>query len=343
MSLGNQIDRRGFLATGAGFVLLGAVGCTAPVVKSQPPTPGPSTGASTPAGSPTPSTLTPTPRRSFAGVALPTVAPWQPSSSDVEPAAKQRAVRVIEAIGSWAVVKRGAAAAAASRVSALREASSLAHQVPLFLDSASSAVVEVIDAQYGGILVDSASVLVVCRQWRAGDKLTQAGTTIDVRLRRVRGQWWVTALHPAHPGQPAATLSAVARRVLENSRIELPAAPAADVRSGQVHDSVLTALLVLSRKYQIGVSVVRSGHPTYVFGTTRPSDHPPGRAFDTWRIDGHAVVDKTTPRSLVVEYMRAVAAAGSYNVGGPYQLSSSGSRFFTDATHHDHVHAGFLS
>jgi hypothetical protein len=276
-------------------------------------------------------------------VALPTVAPWQPSSSDVQPAAKRRAVRVIEAIGSWVVVKGGAAAAAASRVSALGEASSLATQVPLFLDSASRAVVEVIDAQYGGILLDSASVLVVCRQWRAGVKLTQVGTTIDVRLRRVRGQWRVTDLYPAHPGRSAATMSAAARRVLQNSRIALPAASAADIRSGQVHDSVLTALLVLARQYRIGVSVVRSGHPKYVFGTTRLSDHPRGRAFDTWRIDGQAVVDKATPKSLVVEYMMAAAAAGSYNVGGPYQLSSSSSRFFSDATHHDHVHAGFLS
>jgi hypothetical protein len=41
--------------------------------------------------------------------------------------------------------------------------------------------------------------------------------------------------------------------------------------------------------------------------------------------------------------MRAAAAAGSYNVGGPYGLSSAGGRFFTDATHHDHVQAGFLA
>jgi hypothetical protein len=37
--------------------------------------------------------------------------------------------------------------------------------------------------------------------------------------------------------------------------------------------------------------------------------------------------------------MQAAAAAGSYNVGGPYLLS--GSVYFSDQTHHDHVHAGF--
>jgi hypothetical protein len=99
-------------------------------------------------------------------------------------------------------------------------------------------------------------------------------------------------------------------------------------------------MLTLARTYRIGVSVVRSGHPTYVFGTNRLSDHPRGRAFDTWRIDGHPVVDARTPRRLVMGYMEAAAAAGSYNVGGPYLLGSA-PQFFSDDTHHDHVHAGF--
>ena len=82
----------------------------------------------------------------------------------------------------------------------------------------------------------------------------------------------------------------------------------------------------------------RSGHPHYVFGTTRLSDHPRGRAFDTWQINGQAVVAPTTPRSLITSYMHA-AATGSYNVGGHYRLP--GATYFSDQTHHDHIHAGF--
>ena len=80
----------------------------------------------------------------------------------------------------------------------------------------------------------------------------------------------------------------------------------------------------MSRDYRIDVSVIRSGHPVFVFGTSRRSDHPKGRAFDTWRINGHPVVDPRTSRTLVVEYMHAAASAGSYNVGGPYALSGPG-------------------
>jgi hypothetical protein len=90
------------------------------------------------------------------------------------------------------------------------------------------------------------------------------------------------------------------------------------------------------------VSVVRSGHPVHVFGTDRRSDHPPGRAFDTWRIADHAVVRPSTPRALVTAYMEALAAAGSYNVGGPVLLGAA-PQYFSDRTHHDHVHAGFTT
>jgi hypothetical protein len=210
----------------------------------------------------------------------------------------------------------------------------------LLQSAGTRAAVEVIDAQYGGILTDSASVLVPCHVYtiRSGRVVT-GGTTVDVRLSRTNGTWRVTSTHPAQPGAAARSVSAAARQVLASDRITLPPASAADIRSGQVHDTVLTTMLELAKTYRIGISVIRSGHPLDVFGTNRPSDHPRGRAFDTWQIDGRAVVAPTTPRALVTAYMRAAESLGSYNVGGPIQLS--GAAYFSDQTHHDHVHAGF--
>ena len=253
--------------------------------------------------------------RTVSGSPTPTAAPlpgvtrWHADPRDVEPAAKRTAVRVIEHRGNTR-----------------------------------SSAVQVIDAQYGGILASSASVLVVCRSWTRAPSgaVRPGGATYDVRLVRSSGGWRVVAVHPSRPGPPAGRLSGAARRVLRHPRIDLPPASRADVLSGQVHDSVLTAMLTLARRFTLGVSVVRSGHPIYVFGTSRLSDHPQGRAFDTWRIDGHPVVNGGTPRRLVIGYMEAAAAAGSYNVGGPYLLGSA-PQFFSDATHHDHVHAGFAS
>ncbi|MFE3826906.1 hypothetical protein [Streptomyces sp. NPDC059092] len=315
-----ELGRRALLLGTGGLLAGAAAGCSG----------GSRAGAEVAAATPSP-------------VPLPTTTPWRPDRDDVNPAVKLRAVQVVEAIGGWSA-GQGGAAAAKRRVAALGAAPSLVDAAGALLPAADEAALQVIDAQYGGILADSASVLVVCRQWTPGHATGTTGTTVDVRLRRARPRWEVTALHPARPGAAAPSLPAAARRVLAESRIALPPAAEADIRSGHVHESVLRALLRLAGTYRMYVSVIRSGHPLDVFGTDRPSDHPRGRAFDVWQIDGHAVVDPATSRRLVETFMRDAAAAGSYNVGGPVRLSGGAAgQFFTDDTHHDHVHAGFTA
>lgn len=336
------VGRRSLLLGTAAWCVC-AAGCSTST-KASPPTGSPSaTTSPSAAGSHTASGST-----ASAGATLPPAVPWRPGPSEVEPAAKVAAVRLIEALGTWPTGQGGQSNAAA-RAAALgipaRLASALATQAGPLIPTADAAVVRVIDAQYGGILSDSASVLVVCTQTtRTGAAVQDGGSTVDVRLSRTSSGWGVTSLHPANPGPPAA-LGASARAVLAQSRIELPPASAADIRSGQVHESVLGAMLRLAGDYRVSVSVVRTGHPLDVFGTNRPSDHPLGRAFDVWRIDGHPVVDPATSRGLITAFMRAAAAAGSYNVGGPVQLSggATANQYFSDATHHDHVHIGFTS
>jgi len=329
------IPRRAMLLGAAGGLLAGA-GCSSASRTAPEQTPAlPSTGSPSP-GSATPS----------AAAALPATTAWTPGPGEVQPDVKLRAVQLVEALGAWPPGGQGIAAARA-RVSALGLDPALADQAGPLLPAADRAALQVVDAQYGGILTDSASVLVVCDQWTASadGPVTPGGTTVDVRLGAAQPRWTVTALHPAQPGAPAATLTEAARQVLAEPRIQLPPASQADVRSGAVHDTVLEAMLTLSRTYRMYVSVVRSGHPLDVFGTDRPSDHPVGRAFDVWQVDGRAVVDPQTPHEQVDGFMRAAAAAGSYNVGGPRQLSggTTARQFFTDDTHHDHVHVGFLT
>jgi hypothetical protein len=332
-SAAHPLERRAVLLGMAG-ALLAEAGCTDGTARHA-------TGATTPSrpGS-APASAAPSPTTS---AVLPRTTPWRPTSAEVHPEVKRRAVELVEAIGAWPS-GRGGAAEARARVAALRLPVTLVAQAGPLLPAADEAALQVVDAQYGGILADSASVLVVCRQWtRRGGAVRPGGTTVDVRLVRSAAGWAVTALHPARPGAPEAAPPDRVRRVLADSRIVLPPAAQADLRSGQVHDSVLAAMLDLAGTYRMYVSVVRSGHPLDVFGTSRPSDHPRGRAFDVWQVDGRAVVDPGTPRLLVERFMRDAAAAGSYNVGGPVLLSGSGTpdQFFSDATHHDHVHIGF--
>ncbi|MFD8705548.1 hypothetical protein ACFV1W_23535 [Kitasatospora sp. NPDC059648] len=326
-----RAGRRGVLRAGAAAVLLGAVGCSSGGKSGTAET----GSAASPSTSPT---VTPSP------TPLPNPPLWQPGPGEIQPDVKRRAVELVAALGAWPSGAQGAEAAR-SRVAALGLPPGLADQAGRLAPAATEASLEVIDAQYGGILADSASVLVVCRQWtrQSDGAVAPGGITVDVRLSRAEPRWTVTALHPGDPG-PAATSPAPAMaEVLAEPRVELAPGAADDLRSGAVHDTVLAAMLRLAGPYTLSVSVVRSGHPLDVFGTTRPSDHPLGRAFDVWRIDGRAVIDPATPRRLIESFMRDAAAAGSYNVGGPVAIAGVGNRFFTDDTHHDHVHIGFNS
>ncbi|MFI9363440.1 hypothetical protein ACIG5E_20640 [Kitasatospora sp. NPDC053057] len=325
--------RRGVLRAGAAAVLLGAVGCSSGGKSVTSATSSAASPTVTPTATPTP-TPTPTP--------LPNPPLWQPGPGEIQPDVKRRAVELVAALGAWPPGGQGGEAARA-RVAALGLPPGLADQAGRLAPAAAEASLEVIDAQYGGILADSASVLVVCRQWtrQPDGSVAPGGITVDVRLSRAEPRWNVTDLHPGDPGPPAASPSPAVAKVLAEPRIELPPEAAADLLSGNVHDTVPTAMLRLAGPYTLSVSVVRSGHPLDVFGTNRPSDHPLGRAFDVWRIDGRAVVDPATPRQLIESFMRDAAAAGSYNVGGPVAIAGVGNQFFTDDTHHDHVHIGF--
>jgi hypothetical protein len=337
-SAGRPVRRRSVLL-GAALAGAGLAGCSSSGGTA------PSPGAGTHAGTRTSPQRQP-PATTGAVPALPAPVAWQPGLGEIEPAAKVAAVRLVEAFGTW-TAGHGGGADRAARARALgvpaAQAARLATQTGSLTPPADAAVVRVVDAQYGGILSDSASVLVVCAQTtRTGSTVRNGGTTVDVRLSRTPAGWSVTALHPAQPG-PGRPLDGTQREVLANPRIELPPAAAADVRSGRVQPNVLDAMLRLAGPYRIAVSVVRSGHPLDVFGTDRPSDHPLGRAFDVWRVDGHPVVNPATSRALITAFMRAAAAAGADNVGGPVQLSGGTvpNQFFSDPTHHDHVHIGF--
>ncbi|HSR22158.1 MAG TPA: hypothetical protein VLW53_01295 [Candidatus Eisenbacteria bacterium] len=252
-----------------------------------------------------------------------------------------QACRLLELGCSWRDGQAGHAAAR-DRIRAAGYDPSLVTGLAPLLGPGRAAVLQVVDAQYGGILAVSASVLAVVEQWvrQADGSLRHTGDTFDIRLVAARPRWRVTEVNPARPGSPAATLTPAARAVLGNARIRLPDAAHADVRSGQIHASVLGALTALADHYVLDVSVIKSGHPHFVFGTNRVSDHPRGRAVDVWAVDGRRVVDLAN-RRLVTEFMAAASQHGTWQVGGPVDLDGGGTRFFSDNTHQDHVHLGF--
>ena len=266
---------------------------------------------------------------------------WVPGRAEYEPAVKLAAVRLVEAIAAWPA-GHGGLAAARQRVSALGLNPVLADQSGPLVSTHDVSSAQVVDAQYAGILPGAANVMVVVRWWRrTGTAPVQAGgTTLQVLMTEARPRWRITQLIPAAPGAAAVDPPALAREVLANPRIRLPSAAHADVATGTIATPVLQALVALARTHTLDVSVVRSGHPVHVFGTGRVSDHPRGRAVDIWAVDDRPLVDLAN-RALTEQIMRQGSALGAWQVGGPVDLDGAGLKYFSDHTHHDHIHLGF--
>jgi hypothetical protein len=274
--------------------------------------------------------------------ALPAPRPWPIRPSEVMPEVKRAAIRTLETLCQW---QRGGDAAAVDRLRGRhidgRRASHLVEQARPLLGDYPEGALRVVATQYGGLLEDSASVIVAVRQWRrrSDGSVVRGGATVDVRVARNGRRWFVTDLRPSRPGPPSTPEPALVRRTLHHPGIRLPPAARADLLAGSLCDPGMRAMLTLADRYHLAVTVVHSGHPYYVFGTHRISDHTRMRAFDVWAIDGQPIVARSTPHSLVDGFMRDAVAAGAYNVGGPRQLD--GPQFFSDATHHDHTHVAF--
>ena len=276
-------------------------------------------------------------------VALPNPRPWSPSTYDVSPGVKARAVGLVETAATWEPGD-GGSDNGRRRLTEAGYAGDLVDDLGPVLGAGVAAVAHVVVAQYGGILDDSASVLVVVDQWvlHEDDGVQSRGTTLDIRLVVDKPQWRVTAVRPARPGRDIVELSRPARRLLASDRVTLPQAAASDIRAGEINDVVLDALLSLSVLHQLDVSILRSGHPLMVFGTDRVSNHTEGLAVDIWALDRRPVIDSGDSPS-VADFMKAAVDVGAYQVGGPTDPDGAGETYFSDDTHEDHIHLGFTT
>ena len=273
---------------------------------------------------------------------VPAAASWQAGAGEVRPQLKELASRLAESAGTWT----GGAHTAADlrmRLSAAGFAPALARPTGALLADAPEASLVVTYPQYGGLRDGRASVMVTAEQTLVtGDSLARRGLTLDVRLiQRAADAWTVETVSAGVPRPASLPLDAGRQAVLDDPRITLPAAAAADVRAGVVDSDVLEMLSGLAGEYELTVTVLVTGHPRNVFGTDRISKHTLGRAVDIWRIDGYTVSDPTIPRHLVTSVMRRAAELGATEIGGPVDLDARrGGIFFTDEVHRDHLHLG---
>jgi len=259
------------------------------------------------------------------------------------PEAKQAAADAVQALTTFDAGPDPAAIAGAA-LARLGDPVELVGQAgPLLVAGAASAG-DIVYPQLGGLTVEAASVMVVVRQRLLTDGVARAVVrTVDVRLARRGPAWAVTGIESTGgaPPEPAPAPSAAAAPVLDNANIALADSARWDILAGGVDDRVLAVLAMVGREHRLDVTVLASGHPHEVFGSSHVSNHTAGRAVDIWALDGQPVLAQRDPSGPLANLARSLLAGGVTELGGPWDLDGPGGASFTNTVHQDHLHVGF--
>lgn len=173
-------------------------------------------------------------------------------------------------------------------------------------------------------------------------KLLIAGLAFVLAIPIVAAGAVVDALTAGAPTPVfAGDIDALGTQVLSDPHIRLLANARKDVEAGRVDGRVLSALLFVAAKHDLGsVGPFVSGHSYFVKETTRVSNHVYGRAVDISVVDGVAV---SFSNAGALEAVRALLSLPAPfrpdEVGSPWDLPDSGS--FADDQHSTHLHFGW--
>jgi hypothetical protein len=135
---------------------------------------------------------------------------------------------------------------------------------------------------------------------------------------------------------------ALAKRVLDDSGIQLYPGGRDDVARGLIDKRVLGALLYLRRSgLTVGVSSLRSGHGFYT-ASGNVSAHSFGAAVDIASFNGQPVTGNQGPGSLTEQAIKLLMRLeGSAQPSQLISLMNLGGPSFAMADHYDHLHVGY--
>ena len=302
-------------------------------------------GACNTDGGRAPAGARPTPTSQSTTTTAPTLAPSEPyvaPANEVEPQLKTAAAQALQAIFTYAPGD-GTVDAAKRRLQALPALASVADKAAPLLDVEAWSESDIVYPQLGGLTPTGASVMTVVRLRRDGGRgETSVVRTMDVRLERRGDVWTVTDLASlgGDPVEMPAELSAAARRVLDHPQIELPDTARWDIYGGRIADRLLDTLAGIADVAPVSVTVLSTGHPLEVFGSTRASNHIPGRAVDLWRV-GARVIDARASDGPLRPQVDRLLAEKVTELGAPFDVDGPKGANFANTVHQDHLHVGF--
>ncbi len=257
-------------------------------------------------------------------------------------AAKQAAVVAAERLTTYARGEPLTTLVARVTTDPARQRALQTAALPLW-DPQQSSQGSIVYPQLGGYVPGRASVMVVVRQELTDADGTRHSETrvLDVRVLQTPRGWAFDGLGSAGgtPVARPAALPALAAAVVDNPRITLPDSARWDIYRGRVAPALLQLLSDLAARTPFAVTVLETGHPLDVFGTTHRSAHSVGHAADVYALGGTDVIDQRVAGSRAYDAARWAFSLSSVDqVGSPWNFDGSGRRSFTNDVHQDHLH-----
>lgn len=135
---------------------------------------------------------------------------------------------------------------------------------------------------------------------------------------------------------------ATAASLVRNPNISMGPEAVADLLSGTIDQRVINVLGAAALEHRLVLSVIKTGHSTYVKGTDRVSNHIVGRAVDISAVDS---VDVTASNYAALDLSLAILTSGPSvrpdEFGSPWLELTSFAGAFSDDDHSDHLHIGW--
>jgi hypothetical protein len=132
---------------------------------------------------------------------------------------------------------------------------------------------------------------------------------------------------------------AVPSALVRNPNVILTGNARYDVEAGVVDQRLVALLEALTSRWEIGISVFKTGHSMYT-ASGSVSLHFSGRAADIYVVNGVPVTDSNYAAGSLVEWVNTLSGPGRPSeIGSPFAVSGKG--VWTDAAHNDHIHLGF--
>jgi hypothetical protein len=147
---------------------------------------------------------------------------------------------------------------------------------------------------------------------------------------------------PAGPSGPSA--DPFVRALVANPRIATTGDhgcdPRSDLASGQLDLRVQSLLAVIAERHSIRLSCLRTGHSTFVKGTTRVSNHTLWRALDIDMVDGQPVSPTSPAAHALALWLDGLQGPlRPSEIGSPFQIGHR--PYFSDDGHQGHIHVGY--